>query len=140
MPDRNYLRRTFLGIVAFAVLLVAAGVLRMSDSPVLKVAGAVIAIALVLGWLISPFVDARFWERHAEKFPELLKNEAIGRTVTALDAFTRVDGVAIGIVELNGEKWKARCIGESLPAAGQALVVRRREGLTLDVQPQEGGG
>lgn len=137
MPESDESRRVPLGVIVIGGLMVSAGIFRVSDEPAFRIIGVTLAAALVLGWLASPILGARSRRRNAEQYPEALKNYAIGETVIALDDFDRVCGVAIGWVELNGEKWKARCISDSVPTAKQRLIVVRRNGLTLDVCPQE---
>ncbi|MDX1402297.1 MAG: hypothetical protein R3245_10270, partial [Kiloniellales bacterium] len=68
-------------IIAACAIVIVAAMLVASDGLTLKIiGGAVLGVFLILA--IAPdFFLAWENERHVEKYPELLKNEAIGETV-----------------------------------------------------------
>ena len=137
MLERNGSRRVLLGASALGASVVSIAVFAVSAQPAFRALGVITAAALVLGWFAFSTRKAQSRQRHPEQYPEALKHYAIGEVVIASAGFERVCGAAIGMVELNGEQWKARCVGNSVPTAKQRLIVVRRKGLTLDVQPQE---
>jgi membrane protein implicated in regulation of membrane protease activity len=138
MAERNAHPRILLRIVAVSTALAGGAALVMSDDRVLKIVGAVILGIVLVLWFASDLIDAWSNERHVEKHPHLLKNEAIGQLVSVLGDFERHRGSASGHVLLHGEKWRATFIGSRLPKHGECLSVLRREGLSLIVQPRPG--
>ena len=115
----------------------AAGVtLVRTDDQVLKIVGAAIIVVVLLLWLSSDVIDAWLNERHVDRYPHLLRNEAIGQIVVARGDFEAAAGHARGYVLFKGEKWRARCSGAEVPRDGQRMRVQRREGLILHVQGQ----
>jgi membrane protein implicated in regulation of membrane protease activity len=134
MMDRRFLSRLVLGAIAFLVFLMAGGLVVMTESPVLKAVGAVVAVAYVVFLFVSDLIEARLNEKHVEEHPHLLKNEAVGETVTVSGDFEVQSGSAKGMVVLHGAQWKAYCAGDHVPKDGDTLLVRAREGLTLVVQ------
>lgn len=125
----------FLGLLGFGAALVIVLILILSDSPPRRISGIVLGLVLIAFWLGSPLLDAHRSERHVENFPELLRNNAIGKHVVAVGDFIPGEYGKSGTVLLNGEKWRARCMSDSLPESGQTLCVAGREGLTLLVRP-----
>lgn len=132
---RNVPLRLLLGVIAFVVGASAVVLFVVSDSAVLKAIGGTVVLVYVLFVAASDWIEAWLNEKHVEAHPHLLKNDAVGETVTASGDFEATEGAATGIVVLNGEKWKAYCPGDQVPKNGNALVVERREGLTLVVRP-----
>lgn len=124
------------GAVVGGIALVAVAFLLMSETRIYQIGGAVLVVALVVLKFALDWFDAWSNERHVEKHPHLLKNDAIGERVTASGRFSVKGGVATGLVTLSGEKWKAHCLGDYLPEDGEVLSVESREGLTLFVQPK----
>jgi membrane protein implicated in regulation of membrane protease activity len=135
MHRRNIPLKFFLGVLGFSAALVVTLALILSDSAPLRIAGALLAVLLLAWWLVAPLLDAHQSERHVEQFPELLRNNAIGKYVVAASDFRPAEDGASGTVLLNGEKWRARCAPDCLPERGQSLCVYGREGLTLLVRP-----
>jgi membrane protein implicated in regulation of membrane protease activity len=136
MANPNHPRKHLISAIAGGAAFVSAGMLLMSESRALQVIGAVIAVALVVAWMALPFLDARSMERHAEEYPELLKNEFIGRNVVAFGSFRLTGDLSEGHVILDGERWISRCQTDYSPSDGELLRVQSREGLTLVVVPQ----
>ena len=136
MPDRNLLPRVVLGVIALFLCLIAAGTFVMSESTVIRAICTVVLVAYIVFLAASHWVEARLNERHVEKHPHLLKNEAVGETVTVSGDFEPQSGAARGMVLLHGERWKAYCCGDHVPRDGDIMIVQSREGLTLAVQPQ----
>jgi membrane-bound ClpP family serine protease len=126
MPGDRFPLRFVLSALVNSVLI--------ADDRWLNVTGTVLITVVVIWWLVSPIVDARRMERHVEQNPELLRNEAIGKEVTALSAFALEDGLHTGVVLLHAEKWKAQCTAGPAPLRGDRLIVSGRCGLTLEVR------
>lgn len=124
-------------VIAVGVLIIVAVMLIMSESRAVQIIGAAVLGMLLILAFVPEFILVRENEKHVEKYPELLKNEAIGETVTALGSFECIGDSSTGLVVLNGERWKASCAGSYVPRDGERLIVRGRERLTLDVQPQD---
>jgi len=127
--------RIVAAIVAGLVLFVAV-ILLMSETRMYRIAGAVMVIVFLVFTVALDWFQAWSNERHVEKHPHLLRNDAIGERVTASGKFCLTGGVGTGLVILSGEKWKARCRAGYLPEDGEILSVESREGLTLFVQPK----
>lgn len=128
-------RRIF-GAIIGGIVLIAAAILAMSETRIYQIAGAVLVVAFVLIMFASDWFDAWSNEKHVENNPHLLRNDAIGKRVTASGKFRVTGGVTTGLVILGGERWKARCLSNYLPEDGEILSVESREGLTLLVQPK----
>jgi membrane protein implicated in regulation of membrane protease activity len=126
-----------LTILAYAIAVAASVWLMATAVPSLQVIGVLLISGLIVCWLTLPILDARNMERHVDQNPHLLKNNAIGEVVTAVAEFEWRDGTAKGVVMLNGEKWRARCMAGLVPGAGERLRVSGRDGLTLHVRPVE---
>lgn len=133
--NRNVPLRLILGAVAFLAGVIAVAVFVMSESAVLKTIGGAVVLAYVVFVAASDWIEAWLNEKHVEAYPHLLRNDAVGKTVTVSGDFQTSQGIASGTVILNGETWRAYCPGDHVPTNGSVLVVRRREGLTLVVQP-----
>lgn len=117
--------------------LIAAAMLILSESRALQIAGLIVLAVLVLASFVSDWFGAHSNEKHVERYPHLLRNEVIGATVRANGDFELADGVARGVVILRGEQWKARCLEGCVPKNGDTMSVRKREGLTLYVEPRD---
>jgi membrane protein implicated in regulation of membrane protease activity len=140
MRDRDLLSKFVLGAIAFCLCVVVAAILLMSDNSALKAAGAVVLLVYFAGAFVSDWVLARQNEKHVEENPHLLKNEAVGETVTARGDFEPHSGASKGLVILHGSFWKAHCFGHHVPRDGDALLVHDRDGLTLIVGPHDSIG
>ncbi|MBB3232546.1 NfeD family protein [Halomonas stenophila] len=122
-------------IVPFVVVLGVAAALVLSEVPALQMGGVILLPAFLLISYAADWFAAWSNERHVEQRPDLLRNDAIGERVRARGRFEIRDGMATGLVTLNGEQWKAYC-PDHVPEDGELLTVQRREGLTLYVQSQ----
>ena len=114
------------GAVAFAFgsLMMFSGAATLSPW---LVAGATAGSAVMLVWALG--VAARARRRPATSGTEAM----IGTTAEVVDwSGDR------GRVHVHGEDWEARAAAPLRP--GQRVVVRRRDGLVLFVDPQSGGG
>jgi len=127
-------KRYLIGALVYGAVLIAAAVLVMSEARTLQVIGVAILCVFLLVLLVADGIEAAANERHVERYPELLRNDPVGETVTACGDFLVTGGVATGIVSLRGEKWKARASPDRVPRDGEIMSVRSREGLTLQVQ------
>ncbi len=140
MRDRDLLSKFILGAIAFCLCVIVAAILLTSDNSALKAAGAIVLLFYFAGAFVSDWVLARQNEKHVEENPHLLKNEAVGETVTASGDFEPQSGTAKGLVILHGAFWKAHCSGHHVPRDGDALLVQDRDGLTLIVAPHKSIG
>ncbi|MGD8339418.1 MAG: NfeD family protein [Gammaproteobacteria bacterium] len=134
MPDRSILPRFVLGIIAFCICIVVAAILLAAESAALKAIGATVLLAYLALAFASDWILAWHNEKHVEENPHLLKNDAVGETVTVSGNFEASSGAARGLVVLHGVTWKAYCSESHVPKDGDVMVVRDREGLTLVVQ------
>jgi membrane protein implicated in regulation of membrane protease activity len=137
MRDRDLLSKFILGVIAFCLCVVVAAILLTSDNSALKATGAIVLLVYFAGAFVSDWVLARQNEKHVEENPHLLKNEAVGETVTASGDFEAQSGAAKGLVILHGAFWRAHCSGRHVPRDGDALLVHDRDGLTLIVGPHD---
>lgn len=129
------LPRIVLAGIAFLLCLIAAAVFFMTDSPLAKTISAVVLVAYVAFMAASDTLAAWLNERHVDAHPHLLRNDAVGEIVTVCGDFEAQSGFAQGLVLLHGERWKATCTQGASPKAGDLMIVRAREGLTLVVEP-----
>lgn len=136
MPERKISSKFVLGAIALGLCVILAAIFLMSANVVLKVTGVVVLVAYLAFSLAFDWIAARANERHVEAFPHLLKNEAIGETVTVNGDFRAQADAATGSVFLHGENWKAYCSGHHVPKDGDTMIVRNRKGLTLHVHPE----
>ena len=134
MANRDVPPRLVIGVISGGIVFIVAVMLIMSESGVFQITGMVVVVAFLVFAFASDWFDARTNERHVEKHPELLRNDAIGEHVVASGAFEMADDAATGYVILNGEQWKASCASGYLPKHGDVLSVHGREGLTLFVR------
>ncbi|SEL66335.1 NfeD family protein [Halomonas daqiaonensis] len=133
MPVWHVLIRFFLRIALFVVVFGTAAALVLSEAPALRIGGVILLAAFLLIYYAADWFEAWSNERHVEQRPDLLRNDVIGKRVRARGRFDLRDGMATGLVMLNGEQWKAYC-SDHVPEDGELLTVHRREGLTLYVR------
>lgn len=136
MRERDLLSRFVLGAIAFCLCAIVAATFFMSENSTLKAIGAILLSTYLFAAFATDWFLAMRNEKHVEDNPHLLKNEAVGETVTVSGDFEVQSGTASGVVILHGAIWKAYCSGCPAPRDGDAMVVLAREGLTLVVQPQ----
>jgi hypothetical protein len=94
MPERDIPSKIVLGTIAFGLCFIVGAIL--------KTIGTVLLISYLVFCLGLDWIAAWSNERHVEENPHLLKNEAIGETVTVNGDFEAQAGAAKGFVFLHG--------------------------------------
>ena len=84
-------------------------------------------LAVALGAALDLGETAFFWSWSRRRRAGVGVETLVGRTAVAVSALHPE-----GQVKLDGELWRARCEGEC--DAGSAVVVRKVDGLTLEVE------
>lgn len=129
--------RFLLSIALFVVVIGTAAALVFSEVPALRIGGVILLATFLFISYAADWFEAWSNERHVAQRPDLLRNEVIGERVKARGRFELRDGMATGLVMLNGEQWKAFC-SDHVPEDGELLTVHRRDGLTLYVGSRGG--
>jgi membrane protein implicated in regulation of membrane protease activity len=126
----------FARLLLVATVVLTAVAMLFSGVPDRQVTGGLLLVSCLALCVGLDWYSAWANERHVRRRPELLKNSSIGAVVRAHGGFRLADrGMAVGVVRLHGEQWRARCDGIYVPADGEILTISGREGLTLTVRP-----